>query len=206
MPIGIRTKQDEEKLRRRQAKREQLMKKRKDMEERLEEEATKMAELTESAKKKGESKFMSEEAKRDAEERIRAEAEVVAQLERQAAEMVLQRENMQKQLAERENQKVAEIEANSSALKTKRAMVEARMRQEEEEIKSLSEAAKREVSGIFPARCWRRPATRHKVLCRVLIVLTLNVELRAISFGWVPCPIQAHVVKDSLSLSPLPNR
>eukprot|EP00752_Nemacystus_decipiens_P001469 g1445.t1 len=137
--------QDEEKLRRRQAKREQLMKKRKDMEERLEEEATKMAELTESAKKKGESKFMSEEAKRDAEERIRAETEVVAQLERQAAEMALQRENMQKQLAEREKQKVAEIEANSSALKTKRAMVEARMRQEEEEIKSLSEAAKREV-------------------------------------------------------------
>lgn len=139
------TLQDEEKLRRRQAKREQLMKKRKDMEERLEEEATKMAELTENAKKKGESKFMSEEAKRDAEERIRAEAEVVAQLERQAAEMALQRENMQKQLAEREHQKVAEIEANSSALKTKRAMVEARMKQEEEEIKSLSEAAKREV-------------------------------------------------------------
>lgn len=147
IPIGIRIKQDEEKLRRRQAKREQLMKKRKDMEERLEEEATKMAELTESAKKKGESKFMSEEAKRDVEERIRAETEVVAQLERQAAGMVLQRENMQKQLAEREHQKVAEIEANSSALKTKRAMVEARMKQEEEEIKSLSEAAKREVSG-----------------------------------------------------------
>lgn len=122
------------------------MKKRKDMEERLEEEATKMAELTESAKKKGESKFMSEEAKRDAEERIRVEAEVVAQLERQAAKMILQREKMQQQLAEREQEKAAEIEANSSALKTKRALVEARMRQEEEEIKSLTEAAKREVS------------------------------------------------------------
>ncbi|CAM9096338.1 unnamed protein product [Ectocarpus fasciculatus] len=137
---------DEEKLRRRQAKREQLMKKRKDMEERLEEEAVKMAELTESAKKKGESKFMSEEAKREAEERIRAEAEVVAQLERQAADMALQRENMQKQLAEREDIKAAEIEANTSALQTKRALVEARMRQEEEEIKTLSEAAKREAS------------------------------------------------------------
>ncbi|CAM9827182.1 unnamed protein product, partial [Ectocarpus sp. 8 AP-2014] len=137
---------DEEKLRRRQAKREQLMKKRKDMEERLEEEAVKMAELTESAKKKGESKFMSEEAKREAEERIRAEAEVVAQLERQAADMALQRENMQKQLAEREDIKAAEIEANTSALKTKRALVEARMRQEEEEIKTLSEAAKREAT------------------------------------------------------------
>lgn len=122
------------------------MKKRKDMEERLEEEAVKMAELTESAKKKGESKFMSEEAKREAEERIRAEAEVVSQLERQAADMALQRENMQKQLTEREDIKAAEIEANTSALKTKRALVEARMRQEEEEIKTLSEAAKREAS------------------------------------------------------------
>ncbi|CAN0426825.1 unnamed protein product [Ectocarpus sp. 12 AP-2014] len=142
---------DEEKLRRRQAKREQLMKKRKDMEERLEEEAVKMAELTESAKKKGESKFMSEEAKREAEERIRAEAEVVAQLERQAADMALQRENMQKKLAEREDIKAAEIEANTSALKTKRALVEARMRQEEEEIKTLSEAAKREASAKIVA-------------------------------------------------------
>lgn len=122
------------------------MKKRKEMEERLEEEACKMAELTESAKKKGESKFISEEAKRDAEERIRAEAEVVAQLERQAAEMTLQRENIRKQLAEHEDERAAEIEASSSALKTKRALVEARMRQEEEEIKSLSETAKREAS------------------------------------------------------------
>lgn len=122
------------------------MKKRKDMEERLEEEASKMAELTESARKKGESKFMSEEAKRDAEERIRAEAEVVAQLERQAVEMALQREKMQKQIEEHEDEKAAEIAASSSALKTKRALMEARMRQEEEEIKSLSETAKREAS------------------------------------------------------------
>lgn len=123
------------------------MKKRKNMEERLEEEASKMAELTESAKKKGENKFMSEEAKRGAEERIRAEAEVVAQLERKAAEMALQRENMQKELEAKEDEKKAEIEASSSALKHKRALVEARMKQEEEEIKSLSETAKREVSG-----------------------------------------------------------
>lgn len=123
------------------------MRKRKDMEERLEEEASKMAELTESAKKKGESKFMSEEAKRGAEERIRAEAEVVAQLERKAADMALQRQNMQKELEAHEDEKAAEIEASSSALKQKRALVEARMKQEEEEIKSLSEAAKREASG-----------------------------------------------------------
>lgn len=124
------------------------MKKRKNMEERLEEEANKMAELTESAKKKGENKFMSEEAKRGAEERIRAEAEVVAQLERKAAEMALQRENMQKELKAKEDEKKAEIEASSSALKQKRALVEARMKQEEEEIKNLSETAKREASGI----------------------------------------------------------
>lgn len=141
--------QDEEKLRRRQVKREQLMKKRKDMEERLEEEASKMAQLTESAKKKGENKFMSEEAKRDAEERIRAEAEVVVQLERQAAHMAEQRASMQRQLAEREGQKIAEIEASSTALKAKRAVVEARMRQEQDELKTLSESAKHEVGSIW---------------------------------------------------------
>ncbi|CAM9559454.1 unnamed protein product [Scytosiphon promiscuus] len=135
----------DERLRKRQAKREQLMKKRRDMEERLEEEATRMAELTETAKKKGQNKFMSEEAKRDAEELLRAEAEVVTKLEQQAADMVLRRQQMQKNLAERENEKAAEIEAKSSALETKRALVETKMRQEAEEIKSLSEAAKREV-------------------------------------------------------------
>ncbi|CAM9611521.1 unnamed protein product, partial [Sphacelaria rigidula] len=142
---GVDIHQDGEKLRRRQAKREQLMKKRKDMEERLEEEASKMAQLTESAKKKGESKFMSEEAKRDAEERIRADAEAVAQLEHQAAQLATERASMQRQLAAREHEKVAEIEASSAALKAKRAVVEARMRQEEEELKTLSESAKREV-------------------------------------------------------------
>lgn len=140
--------QGDEKLRRREAKREQLMKKRRDMEERLEEEATKMAELTESAKKKGQSKFMSEEAKRGAEELIRTEAKAVAQLQQQAAHMVLHRQQMQKQLEEREHEKSAEIKANSSAMETKRALVETRMRQEAEEIKSLSEAAKREVNNL----------------------------------------------------------
>lgn len=122
------------------------MKKRRDMEDRLEEEASKMTQLTESAKKKGEDKFMSEEARREAEERIRAETEVVAQLERQAAEMATRRATMQNQLAEHENEKVAEMEASSSALRAKRALVEARMRQEEEELKNLSESAKREAS------------------------------------------------------------
>ncbi|CAM9456155.1 unnamed protein product [Hapterophycus canaliculatus] len=122
------------------------MKKRRDMEERLEEEATKMAELTESAKKKGQSKFMSEEAKRDAEELLRNEAEAVAQLEQQAADMILKRQQMQKKLAAREHEKAAEIKAHSSALATKRALVETRMRQEADEIRSLSEAAKREAS------------------------------------------------------------
>ena len=54
---------------------------------------------------------------------------------------------MQKELEAHEDEKAAEIEASSSALKQKRALVEARMKQEEEEIKSLSEAAKREASG-----------------------------------------------------------
>lgn len=126
------------------------MKKRKDMEVRLEEEASKMAELTESAKRKGETKFMSEEAKRDAEERIRAEAEAVIQLEQQAADMALRRENMQRQLAQASEEKAAEIELRAnSALKNKRALVEARMKREEEEIKNLSEAAKREASAAF---------------------------------------------------------
>lgn len=176
------------------------MKKRKDMEERLEEEATKMAELTESAKRKGESKFMSEEAKRDAEERIRAEAEVVAQLERQAAEMVLQRENMQKQLAEREHQKVAEIEANSSALKTKRAMVEARMRQEEEEIKSLSEAAKREVSGRFSTYSRRTTVGPNSEA----VSAAYWFDMRAVSFGWDPPSL--YPGSDREYPPPLPNR
>lgn len=137
--------QSEIKTRRRQEKREQLMRKRKDMENRLEEEASKMAELTRSAKKKGEIKFMSEEARREAEERIRAEAEVVARLEAQASEMAVQREHMQRRLANHKDEEAAEFEATSSALRKKRALVEARMKEEEEEIQLLSENAKREV-------------------------------------------------------------
>lgn len=118
------------------------------MEVRLEEEANKMAQLTESAKKKGESKFMSEEAKRDAQERIQAETEVVAQLERHAAEMARQREILQRQIEQHDDVKKAEIEAGASALKAKREEMEARVRQEEIELETLSESARREASGF----------------------------------------------------------
>lgn len=116
------------------------------MEERLDEEANKMAQLTENAKKKGESKFMTEEAKRDAEERIQADTKVVAQLERQAAEMAAKRENMLRQIKEEEDEKVSKIKASASLLKAKRAQLEACMRQEEIELKTLSEETKCEAS------------------------------------------------------------
>lgn len=120
---------------------------------RLEEEANKMAQLTESAKKKGESKFMSEEAKRDAQERIQAETEVVAQLERHAAEMARQREILQRQIEQHDDVKVAEIEAGASALKAKREEMEARVRQEEIELETLSESARREASDFILFEC-----------------------------------------------------
>ena len=139
--------QNEDKFRRRQEKRDQLMRKRKDMEDRLKEEAIKMAELTESAKKKGETKFMSEEARRDAEERIQVEAEVIARLEHQAADMARTREKIQRDLAKISQEKATEIEKQAiAALQAKRALVDAQIKQEEEEIKSASEAAKREAS------------------------------------------------------------
>lgn len=90
---------------------------------------------------------MSEEAKRDAEERIQAETEVVARLERQVAEMALRRENMQREIQKASEAKAAEIEKEStSALQAKRALVEARIREQEKEIKNISEAAKRKAS------------------------------------------------------------
>lgn len=174
------------------------MKKRKEMEERLEEEASKMAELTENAKKKGESKFMSEEAKREAEERIRAEAEVVVQLERQAAHMVAQREQMQKKLAEHEDEKAAEIEANSSALKTKRALVEEQMRQEEEEIKSLGEAARREVSMVgmlLVARCCKVHG-RHAAVVEWNVLIYTSPIKRA-----RPAQVEAKMVAEAAAIA-----
>lgn len=131
------------------------------MEERLEEEAKRMARLTADAKKKGESKFVSEEARRDVEDRIRAETKVLSELERQAAEMVAERERILKQIEEDEDVKAAEMEASAAALKAKRALVEARLRQEELELKALTESAKQEVSFAHPprglqvlCRCW----------------------------------------------------
>lgn len=172
------------------------MQKRKEMEERLEEEASKMAELTENAKKKGESKFMSEEAKREAEERIRAEAEVVVQLERQAAHMAAQREQMQKKLAEHEDEKAAEIEANSSALKTKRALVEEQMRQEEEEIKSLGEAARREVSMVGMLLVAGYMVDRHAAVVEwnVLIYTSPTTRVR-------PAQVEAKMVAEAAAIA-----
>lgn len=181
MPLAnLVTHQDDEKLRRRQVKREQLMKKRKNMEERLEEEASKMAQLTESAKKKGESKFMSEAAKRDAEERIRVEGEIVAQLELQAVQMAAHRATMQRQLEECEDREVADTEASSVALKAKRTLLQERMRQEEEELKTLSESAKRKVilrCALNPTVSQPRPygsPLAHSFAARTLLLRRLS--------------------------------
>lgn len=129
------------------------MRKRKKMEDRLEEEANKMAELTETTKKKGETRYMSEEAKRDAEERIQAETEVVARLKRQAAEMALRREKMQRDIQKASEAKAAEIEKERTfALQAKQALVEARMKEQEKELKNLSEVAKSKAS-VMQAEC-----------------------------------------------------
>ncbi|CAM9105904.1 unnamed protein product [Choristocarpus tenellus] len=149
----------EEQQMRRQNKKEELMKKRRQMEARLKEEATKMAQLSESAKKKGESKLISEEAKREAQELVQAEALAVAELERQAAEMALQRAEMERQLEVEKKEKAAEIQATSSALKAKREEMEAKMQREEQELQSMSESAKRKASSEANAiACMERRA------------------------------------------------
>lgn len=137
-----------EKLKKRQEKKEELARKRAEMEERLRAEEARLSALTGSVKRNAQQSVATNEARQEAEAHRKAEAELLIKQQQEAAAALI-RAAEQRAAAVAEAAKAAEIEAQKAAqaLQAKRADLEAAVKAEEGELLRMSEEAKQKVAG-----------------------------------------------------------
>jgi hypothetical protein len=125
----------------RQTKREELARKRAEMEARIQEEEGRLTALAQKAKEKVQAGLISAEAKSDAAARMKAEAEARVAMEREAEELARKRADLEASQAAA----TAQLQSKANDLAAKRAEIEMQMRIEEQEVAKLSEDARRKV-------------------------------------------------------------